>query len=57
MRAGGLPNPVQPAPSQFPQHGGRTGQVTRGRLGAGADVVQQAPVPRWGWDVAPPLQP
>ena len=24
---------------------------------AGADVVQQAPVPRWGWGVAPPYQP
>jgi hemoglobin len=23
---------------------------------AGADVVQQAPVPRWGWGVAPPYQ-
>jgi truncated hemoglobin YjbI len=23
----------------------------------GADVVQQAPVPRWGWGVAPPYQP
>jgi hemoglobin len=24
---------------------------------AGADVVQQAPVPRWGGGVAPPYQP
>jgi hemoglobin len=24
---------------------------------AGADIVQQAPVPRWGWGVAPPYQP
>lgn len=24
---------------------------------AGADTVQQAPVPRWGWGVAPPYQP
>lgn len=24
---------------------------------AGADVGQQAPVPRWGWGVAPPYQP
>jgi hemoglobin len=24
---------------------------------AGADVVQQAPVPRWGWGVAPPYIP
>jgi hemoglobin len=23
----------------------------------GADVVQRAPVPRWGWGVAPPYQP
>ena len=23
----------------------------------GADVVQQAPVPHWGWGVAPPYQP
>ena len=23
----------------------------------GADVVPQAPVPRWGWGVAPPYQP
>ena len=23
----------------------------------GADVVQQAPVPRWGWGVAPPYRP
>ena len=23
----------------------------------GAEVVQQAPVPRWGWGVAPPYQP
>jgi hemoglobin len=23
----------------------------------GAQVVQQAPVPRWGWGVAPPYQP
>ena len=23
----------------------------------GADVVQQAPVPRWGWEFAPPYQP
>jgi hemoglobin len=23
----------------------------------GADVVQHAPVPRWGWGVAPPYQP
>ena len=23
----------------------------------GADTVQQAPVPRWGWGVAPPYQP
>jgi hemoglobin len=23
----------------------------------GADVVQQAPVPRWGWGEAPPFQP
>jgi hemoglobin len=23
----------------------------------GADIVQQAPVPRWGWGVAPPYQP
>jgi hemoglobin len=23
----------------------------------GADVVQQAPVPRWGWGVASPYQP
>lgn len=23
----------------------------------GADVVQQAPVPRWGWGAAPPYQP
>src|SRR4051812_12310057 len=23
----------------------------------GADVVQEAPVPRWGWGVAPPYQP
>lgn len=23
----------------------------------GADVVEQAPVPRWGWGVAPPYQP
>jgi len=23
----------------------------------GADVVQQAPVPQWGWGVAPPYQP
>ena len=23
----------------------------------GADVVQDAPVPRWGWGVAPPYQP
>jgi hemoglobin len=23
----------------------------------GADVVRQAPVPRWGWGVAPPYQP
>ena len=23
----------------------------------GADIVRQAPVPRWGWDVAPPYQP
>jgi hemoglobin len=24
---------------------------------AGADVVEEAPVPRWGWGVAPPYQP
>ena len=24
---------------------------------AGADVVEQAPVPHWGWGVAPPYQP
>jgi hemoglobin len=24
---------------------------------AGADVAQRAPVPRWGWGVAPPYQP
>jgi hemoglobin len=24
---------------------------------AGAEVVQRAPVPRWGWGVAPPYQP
>jgi hemoglobin len=24
---------------------------------AGADVAQQAPVPHWGWGVAPPYQP
>jgi hemoglobin len=24
---------------------------------AGADVVEHAPVPRWGWGVAPPYQP
>ena len=23
----------------------------------GAEVVQRAPVPRWGWGVAPPYQP
>jgi hemoglobin len=23
----------------------------------GADIVQQAPVPHWGWGVAPPYQP
>lgn len=23
----------------------------------GADVIEQAPVPRWGWGVAPPYQP
>jgi len=23
----------------------------------GNDVVQQAPVPHWGWGVAPPYQP
>jgi hemoglobin len=23
----------------------------------GADVVQKAPVPHWGWGVAPPYQP
>jgi len=23
----------------------------------GAEIVQQAPVPRWGWGVAPPYQP
>ena len=23
----------------------------------GADVAQQAPVPHWGWGVAPPYQP
>ena len=23
----------------------------------GADIEQQAPVPRWGWGVAPPYQP
>ena len=23
----------------------------------GADVVEHAPVPRWGWGVAPPYQP
>jgi hemoglobin len=23
----------------------------------GADVVRQAPVPHWGWGVAPPYQP
>jgi hemoglobin len=23
----------------------------------GADIVRQAPVPRWGWGVAPPYQP
>jgi hemoglobin len=23
----------------------------------GADIVQEAPVPRWGWGVAPPYQP
>jgi hemoglobin len=23
----------------------------------GADIVKQAPVPRWGWGVAPPYQP
>ena len=23
----------------------------------GAEVVEQAPVPRWGWGVAPPYQP
>ena len=23
----------------------------------GADIAQQAPVPRWGWGVAPPYQP
>jgi len=23
----------------------------------GADIVQRAPVPRWGWGVAPPYQP
>ena len=25
--------------------------------GPGADVAQQAPVPRWGWAVAPPHRP
>lgn len=25
--------------------------------GAGADVVEHAPVPRWGWGVAPPWSP
>ena len=25
--------------------------------GADAEVVEQAPVPRWGWGVAPPYQP
>lgn len=24
---------------------------------SGADVVKQAPVPHWGWGVAPPYQP
>jgi len=24
---------------------------------SGADVLKQAPVPHWGWGVAPPYQP
>jgi hypothetical protein len=31
--------------------------LTRHNSQPGADVVQQAPVPRWGWGVAPPYQP
>jgi hypothetical protein len=27
------------------------------KLGDGAELVEQAPVPRWGWEVATPYQP
>jgi hemoglobin len=32
-------------------------RLAMGNSQAGADVVEAAPVPRWGWGVAPPYQP
>ena len=32
-------------------------RLAMGNSRPGADVIQQAPVPRWGWGVAPPYQP
>jgi hemoglobin len=32
-------------------------RIALGNAQPGAEVVQQAPVPRWGWGVAPPYQP
>ncbi|QJY45717.1 group II truncated hemoglobin [Pseudonocardia broussonetiae] len=32
-------------------------RIALGNSQPGAEVVQQAPVPRWGWGVAPPYQP
>lgn len=32
-------------------------RIAMGNSAPGAPVVQQAPVPRWGWGVAPPYQP
>ena len=32
----------------------RVGSIVEQVLAAGAEVVRSAPVPRWGWGVAPP---
>jgi len=32
-------------------------RLAMGNSAPDAEIVEQAPVPRWGWDVAPPYRP
>ena len=47
------PEPTGPVEVREGHYGTRVAAVEPG----GAEVVPDAPVPRWGWGVAPPYQP